>query len=71
MFENTAESWLIFNRHFLSLSRDFVLLVPGLFMTGTCNEYFIQTAACEDCFVCMHKGGSSDTEDNNTVHATV
>ena len=38
MFENNAKSWLIFNRHFLSLSKDFVFVVPEDFFEVMTEE---------------------------------
>ena len=72
VFENNAKSWLIYNRHFLSLSKDFFFLVPrSIFSMLHVQRIFIQTAACgEPCMktvLCVCTMGSSwDTEDSNT-----
>ena len=76
--ENNAESWLIFNRHFRSLSKGFVFLVPGLFLPwGTCNWIIIQTASWQSlvwklfCVWCTI-GNSWETDGGQQhVHAAI
>ena len=49
VFENNAESWLIFDSHLLSFSKDFFLVLDPLFKLPRVASRSVKTV-----FVCMH-----------------